>query len=81
MGKWNEALEVARDHDRINLKTTHYLYAKHLEAIGKTSQAIKQYELSGTHTKEVPRMLFESQQISELERYIKQQDHEDLWRW
>lgn len=26
-------------------------------------------------------MLFESQQISELERYINQQDLEDLWRW
>jgi hypothetical protein len=33
-------------HDRIHLKTTHFLYAKHLESMGETVEAVKHYELS-----------------------------------
>lgn len=30
-GLWERALEVAEEHDGINLSTTHHLYAQHLE--------------------------------------------------
>lgn len=32
-GLWERALEVAEANDRINLSTTHQLYAQHLEKV------------------------------------------------
>jgi intraflagellar transport protein 140 len=46
---WKKALETAQKFDRIHLRTTHYNYAKYLEGIGDTVNAIKQYEASETH--------------------------------
>lgn len=63
MGKWDKALEVAKTHDRIHLRTTHYLYARHLESIGDIKGAIKHYEKSKTHAFEVPRMIYENEQV------------------
>ena len=45
----NQALEVAESQDRINLRTTYYNYAKHLESLGEVSSAIAAYEKSETH--------------------------------
>lgn len=56
-GEWDDAIAVATKHNRINLKNTHFQYAKHLEMIGNIDQAIKHYIESGTHKSEVPRML------------------------
>lgn len=80
-GRWKDALRLCAQHDRIHLKNTHYLYARHLESIGDTSNAIKNYEKSGTHRHEVPRMLFDSQHMSELEGYIKSTDDKSLIKW
>jgi intraflagellar transport protein 140 len=66
-GRWKDALKVCAKFDRIHLKTTHYLYAKHLESTGDTAAAIKNYEKSETHKHEVPRMLFDAQHIADLE--------------
>lgn len=55
MNNWTEAIETA---GRMNLQTVYYNYAKKLEADGNFTQAIKYYELSNTHTFEVPRMLY-----------------------
>ena len=56
-GEWDEAIEVAQKFNRINLKNTHFAYAKHLELIGQVDLAIKHYIESGTYKAEVPRML------------------------
>jgi len=56
-GEWEEAIEVAQKFNRINLKNTHYAYAKHLELIGQFDLAIKHFIESGTYKSEVPRML------------------------
>jgi len=80
-GRWKDALKVAAKHDRIHLKTTHYQFARHLEHLGDTAQAITHYEQSHTHKHEVPRMLFDSQRISELEQYIKASDDPQLIKW
>lgn len=69
-GEWDKALEVAEQHDRIHLRTTFYNYAKHLESLGDVPAAMAAYEKSHTHRQEIPRMLYESQQLIELERYI-----------
>lgn len=80
-GRWKEALKTAAKHSRIQLKTTHYQYARHLEHLGDTASAIKHYEASETQRHEVPRMLFDSQHIAELETYIKSSDDPALLKW
>ena len=66
-GRWKDALRVCSKHDRIHLKATHYLYAKHLESTGNIEDAIKHYEKAETHRYEVPRMLFSKQRMPDLE--------------
>lgn len=80
-GRWKEALKAAAKHSRIHLKTTHYQYARHLEHLGDTAAAIQHYEASETQRHEVPRMLFDSQHIAELEQYIKSSDDAQLLKW
>ena len=84
--QWDKAIKIATEKDRMNLKTTHYLYAKHLESLGQIEQAIKQYEKSNTHCKEVPRLLLESYNSGQtskkdLERYIKERKDSKLYKW
>lgn len=55
------------------------LLAKHLESIGDTSNAVKQYELSDTHTVEVPRMLTEN--LEDLEAYVNEMKDKKLLEW
>ncbi|VDL79072.1 unnamed protein product, partial [Nippostrongylus brasiliensis] len=66
---WNQAFEVASRHDRIHLRNTHYNYAKYLERAGALEPAIDNFEKSGTHHFEVPRMFADSPKI--LEGYIR----------
>ena len=40
-------MEVAEVHDRMHLKTTHYAYAKHAEALGEYPTAITRLEREG----------------------------------
>lgn len=80
-GRWRDALAVCAKHDRINLRTTHYQYAKYLEVMGETAEAIKNYEKSGTHRTEVPRMLYDANHLPDLERYIKASEDNALIKW
>lgn len=80
-GYWGKSLEIASENDRIHLKTTHFQYARHLEAIGDTNDAIKQYEASDMHYKEVPRMLFMKKKINELEEYVEDARDKRLYLW
>eukprot|EP01006_Ploeotia_vitrea_P023897 TRINITY_DN56570_c0_g3_i1.p1 TRINITY_DN56570_c0_g3~~TRINITY_DN56570_c0_g3_i1.p1 ORF type:complete len:722 (+),score=428.01 TRINITY_DN56570_c0_g3_i1:176-2167(+) len=80
-GRWKRALQVCERHDRIHLKTTQYLYGKHLESTGNVKGAISMYEASGTHEKEVPRMYFDLQQLDELEEYIRNAESKALTSW
>ena len=80
-GQWEKALSVAKTNDRIHLRTTYYQYARYLESIGETAQAVKYYELADAHRYEVPRMLFESQNFSQLESYISEKRDKALLKW
>jgi intraflagellar transport protein 140 len=80
-GQWDRALEIANEKDRIHLRTTHYQYAKHLESLGDTANAIKNYEKSETHRKEVPRLLFDAQYVDDLEGYINKVGDKELLKW
>jgi len=80
-GKWDLALQVAEKSDRIHLRSIHYAYARHFEDIGDLDVAITHYEASRTHRYEVPRMLWNHQQIAELELYVKRSEDKDLLCW
>ncbi|XP_062359436.1 intraflagellar transport protein 140 homolog [Cinclus cinclus] len=77
--QWQKAMETAEAHDRVHLRTTHYNYAKHLEATGQQSLALTHYEKSDTHRFEVPRML--SEDLQTLEDYINKMKDKSLWKW
>eukprot|EP00753_Platysulcus_tardus_P003573 PLAT12468.31.p1 GENE.PLAT12468.31~~PLAT12468.31.p1 ORF type:complete len:1453 (-),score=862.37 PLAT12468.31:92-4450(-) len=80
-GKWDSALALARKHDRIHLRTTHFQYARHWESLGELRRAIKHYEESGTHAREVPRMLFNGGTEDELEAYVNRKADKKLFAW
>jgi hypothetical protein len=48
-GRWERALQVAEQHDRVHLRSLHFAYARFLESTGDFTKAVKQYELSDTH--------------------------------
>ncbi|TRY69166.1 hypothetical protein TCAL_05644 [Tigriopus californicus] len=78
-GKWQKALELADNYDRIHLRKTYYNYAKHLESKHDIDGAIAYYEKSGTSRFEVPRLLFED--WAALEAYVDKSDDKALKRW
>eukprot|EP01002_Notosolenus_urceolatus_P015452 NODE_7_length_4446_cov_23.596543_g6_i0.p1 GENE.NODE_7_length_4446_cov_23.596543_g6_i0~~NODE_7_length_4446_cov_23.596543_g6_i0.p1 ORF type:complete len:1437 (-),score=556.32 NODE_7_length_4446_cov_23.596543_g6_i0:134-4204(-) len=80
-GKWDLALQTTDRSDRIHLRSVHYQYARHLEAIGDVDAAIKQYELSQNHRYELPRMLYDLQRLPQLELYIQQSKDKELVKW
>ena len=80
-GQWEKSLQVAKTHDRIHLRNTHYKYAKHLEAMGDLPQAVMHYELSGTFAKEIPRMLFDQGKVDRLRKYVHKKDDPKLYKW
>jgi len=80
-GDWRKAIRVCSKHDRIHLKTSHYMFAKHLEALGDTLGAIRNFEKSDTHKSEVPRMLFQVELIDDLKKYIDSSDDKELFAW
>lgn len=71
-GKLEEALEIAEKYDRINLKSTHHKLGKYYESIKDYPNAIEQYELSGSASTEVPRMMYNDMKLNDLERYVNQ---------
>nr|CAB3255295.1 intraflagellar transport protein 140 homolog [Phallusia mammillata] len=79
IGEWKKALDTAEQHDRINLRSTYYKYAKHLETSGDITGAIPNFEKSGTHYFEVPRMLFDESEM--LEGYIMKTKDRKLRKW
>ncbi|KAL2623040.1 hypothetical protein R1flu_003245 [Riccia fluitans] len=80
-GEWDKAIEVASKHDRVHLKGTLHAYAKHLESLGNIKDAVHHYEVSGSHRHEVPRMLYTSQQVKELQEYVDKSGDPPLQRW
>lgn len=80
-GQWTKALEIARDKDRVHLRTTHFQYAKHLESILNYKKAIEHYESANVSVTEVPRMLYDKENMGELQAYIQQSKDLRLLKW
>lgn len=80
-GDWDGAITLAEEKDRIHLRSTHYTYARILEAQGKTDAAIEHYEKAGTHRVDVPRMLFDLGRTSKLREYVDSRREPELYKW
>lgn len=80
-GEWDEAIEVAKKYNRINLKNTHFQMAKHFEAIQEVDRAIKHYIESDTHRTEVPRMLTKMKMFDRLQQFVEGQRDQTLYKW
>mmetsp|Transcript_11980 Transcript_11980/g.12338 ORF Transcript_11980/g.12338 Transcript_11980/m.12338 type:complete len:1226 (+) Transcript_11980:50-3727(+) len=80
-GQWEKAVNLAKLHDRIHLKTTHFHYAKYLESVGDLTEAVYHYEQSETFRTEIPRMLYSVGQMEELEDYVQQSNDLTLLKW
>ena len=80
-GEWDKAIQTAEHYDRISLSTTYYKMAKQFEISKDFEKAIEYCEKSGTHKKEVPRMLLNSGEIAILEDYISRANDKDLYKW
>jgi len=57
LGEWDKAVQVAKDHDRVRLRTTQHLRAKYLEKAGDVDGALKLYKEADTHRIHAPRLL------------------------
>jgi len=80
-GEWEKAIETADKYDRIHLKPIHFNHARFHEETGNIVEAIKAYEESNCHRKEVPRMLYSKGKIQELESYIMQKADSEMMSW
>jgi intraflagellar transport protein 140 len=80
-GFWERAIAVAETRDRIHLRTTHHLYAQHLEGIGDIKGAIEHYKIAQTHFTQVPRMLFSLGRMDELNDFIHRSQNPQLWKY
>lgn len=80
-GRWDDALEVAGNHDRIHLKSTQYQYAKHCTNVGNIDKAIIYFEKAGAAASAVPKFLFEANLMERLENYVDQSDNTALFKW
>ncbi|XP_011503227.1 PREDICTED: intraflagellar transport protein 140 homolog [Ceratosolen solmsi marchali] len=77
--KFKEAIELAKNEDKIREKLSYYNYAKSLEFEGKISEAIEMYTKSDCHRFEVPRMLLSTPK--ELQNYLKNSDDLEIKNW
>ena len=70
-GRWDDAVRICEQFDRVKLRSTYFLYAQTLETSGDYDKAIEMYEKAGAAAREVPRMLFDNDQIARLEKYVQ----------
>eukprot|EP00697_Spironema_sp_BW2_P001571 gnl/Spiro4/12110_TR6391_c0_g1_i1.p1 gnl/Spiro4/12110_TR6391_c0_g1~~gnl/Spiro4/12110_TR6391_c0_g1_i1.p1 ORF type:complete len:1454 (+),score=330.60 gnl/Spiro4/12110_TR6391_c0_g1_i1:59-4420(+) len=81
VGQWDMARDVAAKHDRAHIRATAYQYGKHLEGMHKLVEATDAYQVAHVHRTHVPRMLCRANRIADLERYVRDQNDKELWRW
>eukprot|EP01060_Flectonema_neradi_P019062 TRINITY_DN2605_c0_g1_i2.p1 TRINITY_DN2605_c0_g1~~TRINITY_DN2605_c0_g1_i2.p1 ORF type:complete len:1224 (+),score=242.12 TRINITY_DN2605_c0_g1_i2:66-3737(+) len=80
-GRWETAISLAEEHDRIHLRSIHYSHARHLESLGKLHEATAAYEKAKCHGYEVPRMYNNAGMLEELECYVVRSEDSDVQKW
>ena len=72
-GKWNDAVRVAEEKDRIHMQNIQFLFARHFEEVGRVDDAIKLYKLNYSSQHEVFRLLLHNFKLSaDVEKIIPQ---------
>ncbi|KAF3422708.1 hypothetical protein E2986_01971 [Frieseomelitta varia] len=77
--KFKEAIELAKNENKICEKTSYYNYAKALEQEGKIGEAIEMYTKAECHRFEVPRMLLVRPR--ELLTYLNNSEDPEIKNW
>lgn len=65
LGQWQKAIEVAEQHDRVNLRAAYYQYAEYLKESGNIEAAVPMYEKSGSAL-QTAQMLYQHQRFQLL---------------
>jgi len=82
IGEYDKAIQIAKEHDRINLENTYYRIAEHYDRINDIEKAIEYYKLSQCGSREIPRMLVQKNRLDLLENYMgKGEDKKTLSWW
>jgi intraflagellar transport protein 140 len=81
LGDYENAINIANKKERISLKNTNYIIAQNYEKLGNTEKAIEYYKVSGTHIREIPRMLIKNGKENELEQFINNEKDSKLYVW
>ena len=79
-GRWDEAIQMAEDHDGTNIKNAHYKYAQHLESTGDESLAAKHY-MQSDHLKPYLDGLVETDRLPLAEDIVVKSKDPELLSW
>ena len=82
-GKWEQALKIAEDKDRLHLDLTRYRFAKHLEEIGCVELAEERFGkfLNARQSPQFIRYMKEKRFDPEMDNYVLQKDDKQLVKW
>jgi len=81
IGDFENAIDFASKHDRINLKNTYYRIAQNYEKLDDIDKAMNYYKLSGCHHREIPRMLKQRNRLEDLEKMIEKEEDPEYTSW
>ena len=81
IGEYDQAIDLAKKKNRINLENTYYRIAQHYERNNNIDKAMDYYKKSGCGAREIPRMLIQKCKIDLLEKYMSvgEDIHSQLW--
>eukprot|EP00727_Mastigamoeba_balamuthi_P001236 m51a1_g11109 putative intraflagellar transport protein 140 homolog (1388) ;mRNA; f:71491-76947 len=81
-GKWDDAIALAAESDRVHLKAIHHACGKYYETIGDIGRAKSEYKEADSHRTEVPRMYAELDMMGEFDKYINDEGKDSkLLQW
>ncbi|XP_058442990.1 intraflagellar transport protein 140 homolog isoform X2 [Malaya genurostris] len=78
-GRFEEALEIAENLDRVHLKNTYFKYAEWLKENGKIQKAIQYYEKTNTLLHNVSQLLMDDP--TALKKYMQTTKDPELLKW
>ncbi len=81
IGEYEQAVNTAKENDRINLQNTYFRIAQHYEQIDDIDEAMKYYKLSNCDSREIPRMLISKNKIELLEKSLSDSNNNVSLLW
>lgn len=78
-GRFEEALQIAEQKDRVHLKHTYFKYAEWLRETGESAEALKYYEKSSNPVHNVTQMLMDDSNA--LRKYMQATTDPAMLKW